>query len=692
MQRIRIGTGFRLSLAVGGLLIAAAIASIAFGQWQISEAVIRNKTLDRVVTDGLQLVQLTNEVLLYSEERAVRQWREQCDEVEELIRQANGLSEDGVAHLRKVATHLADMRPLYDRLVTPDGRKTETASPGDVAGILSSQLFRTAILLQTSLRDLKEYSEDELRDAYAAGKTRTFLTFGLFAAAMAFYGIVVSLLFRSTVLRPLQNLEQAIRLVNAGDEQQRAQVSGNDEIGVVCQAFNGLLDQQEEHRRQLQYLAYHDVLTGLPNQLLVKDRLVQAAAYADRSGGRVALLFLDLDNFKTINDSLGHPIGDALLKAVSERLIGTIRDTDTLSRQGGDEFLIVLSDVNTSDDIASLADKVLERVAVPFHIEGHELSTSASIGIAIHPDDSRDFDALLKKADTALYEAKEAGRNTYRFFTERMNAEASEYLHVRAGLRRALEQHEFLLHYQPQIDLASGAVVGAEALIRWHHPEHGWIPPSRFVPVAEDSGLIVPIGEWVLREACRQLAAWRATGMPDLTVAVNLSGVQFKRGNVERTVAASIEEFGLPPRLLELELTESILIKDTESMLATVRQLKEIGVRLSIDDFGTGYSSLSYLKRFNVDKLKIDQSFVRDFSSDPDDAAIVRAIIQMAASLNLRTIAEGVETADVRDQLSACGCSEAQGYYFARPLPPVEFERFVKANRAERGRRGAAAA
>ncbi|MBU1236804.1 MAG: EAL domain-containing protein [Gammaproteobacteria bacterium] len=487
-------------------------------------------------------------------------------------------------------------------------------------------------------------------------------------------------------------MEQAIRRVNAGDEQQRAKINGDDEIGVVCQAFNGLLDQQEEHRRQLQYLAYHDVLTGLPNQLLVKDRLVQAAAYADRSGGRVALLFLDLDNFKTINDTLGHPIGDALLKAVSERLIGTIRDTDTLSRQGGDEFLIVLSDVKTSDDIASLADKVLERVAVPFHIEGHELSTSASIGIAIHPDDSRDFDALLKKADTALYEAKEAGRNTYRFFTERMNAEASEYLYVRAGLRRAVEQHEFLLHYQPQIDLTSGAVVGAEALIRWNHPEHGWILPSRFVPVAEDSGLIVPIGEWVLHEACRQLAAWRATGMQDLTVAVNLSGVQFKRGNVERTVTAALDASGLPPRLLELELTESILIRDTESVLATVHQLKEIGVRLSIDDFGTGYSSLSYLKRFNVDKLKIDQSFVRDFSSDPDDAAIVRAIIQMAGSLNLRTIAEGVETSDVRDQLSACGCDEAQGYHFARPLPPVEFERFVKANQAGRGRRGPAAA
>jgi len=260
-----------------------------------------------------------------------------------------------------------------------------------------------------------------------------------------------------------------------------------------------------------------------------------------------------------------------------------------------------------------------------------------------------------------------------------MNVEASEYLLLRSGLRRALEAGEFMLHYQPQVELATGVIVGAEALLRWHRPEQGWVPPARFIPVAEDSGLIVAIGEWVLREACRQLAGWRSAGLPELTVAVNLSGVQFKRGNVERSVLAALQEFELPPRLLELELTESILIRDTESVLATVRRLKDIGVKLSIDDFGTGYSSLSYLKRFNVDKLKIDQSFVRDFTSNPDDAAIVRAVIQMARSLNLRTVAEGVETAHIRDQLSAFRCDEAQGYYFARPLPAAEFEHYARA-------------
>lgn len=677
MPRIRIGTGFHLSLAVGGLLIAVVLASLGLAQWQVSAAVERNKTLDRFVTEGLQLVQLTNEVLLYNQERAISQWRGQFENVAKLLEQANRPVDGGDAYLRRIGTQLSDMRPLFEKLATPAAENIERRTLLDVAGILSAQLFQKSLLLQTSLRGLKAYSEDEVKAAYDAAKQRTLLIFGLLAALMALYGIVVSVLFRNAVLRPLQGLELAIRRVNAGDEAQRATVLAADEIGIVCKAFNGLLDQQAEHRRQLQYLAYHDVLTGLPNQLLVKDRLLQAVAYADRSSSQVALLYLDLDNFKTINDSLGHPVGDALLRQIAERLVGSLRDTDTLARQGGDEFLVILSDVQSSDDIAALAEKLLERLAVPFSIEGHELSTSASIGIAIYPDDSREFDTLLKKADTALNEAKEAGRNTYRYFTERMNVAASEYLQVRSGLRRALENREFVLHYQPQIDLGSGAVIGCEALIRWRHPQQGLVPPGRFIPVAEDSGLIVAIGEWVLREACRQLTEWRAAGLPELTVAVNLSGIQFKRGNVERSVLAALQEFDLPAHLLELELTESILIKDTESVLATVRRLKDIGVKLSVDDFGTGYSSLSYLKRFNVDKLKIDQSFVRDFTSDPDDAAIVRAIIQMAGSLNLRTIAEGVETAPMRDQLTAFGCDEAQGYCFARPLPAVEFQRYV---------------
>ncbi|HUX89349.1 MAG TPA: EAL domain-containing protein [Gallionellaceae bacterium] len=430
-------------------------------------------------------------------------------------------------------------------------------------------------------------------------------------------------------------------------------------------------------QQQIEFLAYHDALTGLPNRLLAKDHLEQATLVADREKTLVALLFVDLDKFKTINDSLGHVIGDGLLKSVSLRLRECLRETDTLSRHGGDEFLIVLNNMPDTESITVVAEKILARLAEPFEVDNHDLAISLSIGVSVYPDDGKDFDTLLKKSDTAMYQAKESGRNTYRFHTEQMNIDAIEHLRMRNGLRRALEHGEFVLHYQPQISLANGAVTGAEALIRWHHPEFGMVPPGRFISIAEDSGLIVPIGEWVLREACRQAVAWHKAGLPELIIAVNLSAVQFKRGDMEKSVLQALVESGLNPSLLELELTESILIKDTEKVLAKVRQLKSLGVKLSIDDFGTGYSSLSYLKQFNVDKLKIDQSFVRDMADDPNDAAIVRAIIQMAKSLNLTTIAEGVEDERQLALLRLQQCDEVQGYHFARPMPAEEFANYM---------------
>ena len=437
------------------------------------------------------------------------------------------------------------------------------------------------------------------------------------------------------------------------------------------------ISERQVAQKQIEFLAYHDALTGLPNRLLAKDHLEQAILAAERENTKVALLFIDLDKFKTINDSLGHVIGDGLLKGVATRLRDCLRDIDTLSRQGGDEFLIVLNNMRDTESVTVVAEKILGQMAEPFEIDHHELSISLSIGIAVYPDDGKDFDTLLKHSDTAMYQAKDAGRNTHRFHTDQMNIDALEHLRIRNGLRRALEQGEFVLHYQPQISLATGAVFGAEALIRWKHPELGMVPPGRFISVAEDSGLIVPIGEWVLREACRQSVAWRKAGLPELLIAVNLSAVQFKRGDVLKSVIQALAESGLNPALLELELTESILIKDTEKVLATVQRLKSLGVKLSIDDFGTGYSSLSYLKRFDVDKLKIDQSFVRDMADDPDDAAIVSAIIQMAKSLSLTTIAEGVEDERQLALLRLLHCNEVQGYHFARPMPADEFASFI---------------
>jgi diguanylate cyclase (GGDEF)-like protein len=434
--------------------------------------------------------------------------------------------------------------------------------------------------------------------------------------------------------------------------------------------------EREAARERIDFIAFHDSLTGLPNQQLAEDHIGLAIAHADRERVKVALLFIDLDNFKTINDSLGHDIGDSVIREVAARLRECVRETDTISRRGGDEFLIILPNLSEPDATAPILVKLVERLSHPMEIGGQELHTTASVGIAIYPDDGPDFATLMKKAETAMYRAKDAGRNTYCFFDAQMNVEAVEQLRLRNGLRRALEHDEFVLHYQPQIKLATGTLVGVEALIRWNHPELGMIPPGRFIPLAEDSGLIVPISEWVLREASRQAAAWAKQGLVGLVVAVNLSGVHFKRGNLEQSVIRALEESSLPPELLELELTESILISNTEGVLATVKRLKQLGVKLSIDDFGTGYSSLSYLKRFEVDKLKIDQSFVRDLGSNSEDAAIVRAIIQMARSLGLTTIAEGVESEAILGLLREFDCDEAQGYYFARPMPADELPDF----------------
>jgi diguanylate cyclase (GGDEF)-like protein/PAS domain S-box-containing protein len=439
------------------------------------------------------------------------------------------------------------------------------------------------------------------------------------------------------------------------------------------------ISERKAAEARITYLAHHDPLTGLPNRLLLKDRMEQAIVHCERSGNRVALLFVDLDRFKAVNDTFGHPVGDALLRDAAQRLLACVRDSDTISRHGGDEFLVVLTDLQNSEVPAQIAGKIMVALGQPFHIDTHEAAISASVGIAVYPEDGAGFDELLKKADTAMYHAKEAGRNAFRFYTERMNADAQERLDLHSHLRRALERKEFVLYYQPLFDLRSGRIVGGEALVRWQDPEQGLVAPGLFIPAMEHSGLIVPLGEWVLREACAELAHWHAQGCPQLSMAVNISAIQFRRGDVEDTVRRALDASGAPPASLELELTESILIDGAEQVLATIRTLQALGVRLAIDDFGTGYSSLAYLKRFAVDKLKIDQSFVRDIVTDQDDAAIVRAVIQMARSLNLHVLAEGVETEAVADELRAMDCDLVQGYHFGRPMPAAEFRRLIGA-------------
>ncbi len=435
--------------------------------------------------------------------------------------------------------------------------------------------------------------------------------------------------------------------------------------------------QREAAEEKLAFLAYHDPLTHLPNRVLLRDRFDRAVTSAEREQSGVALMVLDLDNFKRVNDSLGHDVGDQLLLRVVERLQGCIRESDTISRQGGDEFVVLLNDVRDSLSASRVAQAILDAIAEPFEIGNHSFTTSFSIGISLYPSDGRDFDTLLKHADAALYHAKDNGRDTYHFFAGTMNVDALARMQLHSNLRNAVKNREFLLHYQPQIDIASGAIAGVEALVRWQRPDEGLIAPGRFIPLAEESGLIVQIGEWVLNEACRQMKAWIDDGRHPLVIAVNLSAQQFKRGDIVDTVARALDSSGLPPHLLELELTESILLQDTDSVMATLHKLKKLGVQLSIDDFGTGYSSLAYLKRLAVDKLKIDQSFVRDLSDDKDDAAIIKAVIQLGQALQLCVIAEGVETHEQLDFLRRHGCDQAQGYLIARPLPAKEFEEFA---------------
>ena len=439
----------------------------------------------------------------------------------------------------------------------------------------------------------------------------------------------------------------------------------------------------EVHDRRLaearaSYLAHHDELTGLPNRALFMDRLQQAIARAGRIGHSVAVLFLDLDRFKNINDSLGHATGDEMLKLVGALCAKGLREVDTVARLGGDEFIVCLGDVGSAEEAGSVARRLLADITGGFEIGGHKLHANASVGISLYPADGADAETLIRNADTAMYHAKGDGRGTFHFFRPQMTERVKRRLALEIGLRRALERKEFVLHFQPIVQLGSGKLVGAEALVRWSHPERGLVSPAEFIPVAEDIGLIVPLGEWVLQEACAQAATWPKTGNSPLFVAVNLSARQFHEGSLVSVVGNALARSGLPASQLELEITESVLMQQTEASIRMLRDFESLGVKLAIDDFGTGYSSLGYLKRFPVSTLKIDRSFLREVSRDDDDRAIVTAIMAMARSLGLTVTAEGVERAEQAAFLRELGCDQVQGYLYARPGPAEEFERLLR--------------
>jgi diguanylate cyclase (GGDEF)-like protein len=517
-----------------------------------------------------------------------------------------------------------------------------------------------------------------------------------FAAMAAISGVAILLValgllgrFVGSVIGPLAQLTDLVRtVIRKKDYSLRARVSSLDEVGALSKGFNELLSQIQRREGDLQselgerkraeerldLLAYYDTVTGLPNRHFFNERLIHALNRALPFGESTALMFIDLDNFKVINDTLGHQLGDTLLNGVGDRLAGVLRSKDFIFRVGGDEFAVILEDVRSREHAASVADKLVNVFTLPFVVDHHEIFISASIGVSLAPEDAAEPTALLRNADTAMYYAKGKGKNTYQVFQDAMKVKALNRLNLENKLRRALEKDEFILYYQPQYDLLRKRIIGAEALVRWNQPEHGLISPAEFIPIAEETGLIVPLGEWVLRTACAQVAEWEAIGLgTDFSIAVNLSGRQFQDDGLVEKVMQVVWETGLDAQLLELELTESTLMDNSPSNMRKLTLLRTAGIRFSIDDFGTGYSSMNYLKRFPISKLKIDRSFVDGLHESQEDQGITTAIIALAESLKLDVIAEGVETQEQAAFLKEKGCPYIQGYLISKPLPSDMF-------------------
>jgi len=450
-------------------------------------------------------------------------------------------------------------------------------------------------------------------------------------------------------------------------------VYNNDGTLLFFEGTVEAITERKLHEAEIQFQATHDALTGLPNRTLLYDRMQQAVLHSERYGKLTAIAFLDLDQFKFINDSLGHQVGDELLKITAQRLTSCLRESDTVARQGGDEFVLLLTDQPNEEAITHTMQRVLHEVSQPWKANDLEFQITCSIGLTLCPDDGRDAETLLKNADSAMYKAKELGRNNFQYFSAEMNSSVTDRLELLNRLRQAITNEDFVLHYQPKVSLASHQIIGAEALVRWNSAHSGMVSPASFIPLAEETGLIIPLGEWVLRTACRQNRAWQDAGYPPIPISVNLSPRQLARGDIVEVVERILSETGLEAQYLELEITESVMTTDVEKSFALLTRLRSLGVKISLDDFGTGYSSLSYLKRFPVDTLKIDQSFVRDIATDQDSAAIVKAIISLGRNLNLTVLAEGIETEDQFQFLLANGCDEGQGYLMSKPVPNKNF-------------------
>ncbi len=519
-------------------------------------------------------------------------------------------------------------------------------------------------------------------------------------ALSSFVALALVVKLQKTITTPIMDLTRLMQTISKDRNYSlRASIQRKDEIGVLADGFNDMLEhihsrdialeqsneqllkelnERKRAEETIQYMAYYDSLTGLPNRSLFNDRLTQAIHRANRFQKKIAVMFLDLDRFKNINESLGHTIGDLLLKEIGERLKDSVRKENTVSRYGGDEFTIMFTDFNDMQDVAKIAQKILNIISQRLELKGNEIFITTSIGISLFPSDGTDAETLVKNADAAMYASKDYGRNNFQFYTSSMNSAILERMTLENLLRVAVKKNEFILHYQPILDIKSRLITGAEALVRWQHPDLGLIPPAQFIPIAEESGLIVIIGEYVLSNACYQAKLWQKSGFPNLDLSVNLSAKQFKQENLVEMIKRMLNSTGFDPKLLKLEITESTIMGDVAKISDILNKLHAIGIRLSIDDFGTGYSSLSYLKTFPIDAIKIDRSFLRGVPSDPNDIAIVNAITAMAKALNLKVIAEGIETEQQLEFLCSSDCDKGQGFLFSKPVSADEFTQLLK--------------
>ena len=681
--------------------LLAGVIFLASGGWAIQQLRTLNDTgqlIEGAIGDAYRLELFTAEYLNKGSERTKTQWLRTHQKMSHLSEKLIADDAESAQIITEITKDLIRLHTLFISIMTNNGYAPnillseeekilwKTRLSGQISTTIASVVGKYKLYQQRHIQQRDEFIEFTLM-AIGAGLTLFLLLF-----------IWRSISFSRRLVSRISYMADNIDRMQIERYNMQLSVDGKDELSLLANSFNSMAasivrsqhEIQDEikkvrHRDQqlilkeeaLHHLAHHDPLTSLPNLLLFRDRFNQAIIKCKRLDKGLALLFVDLDNFKEVNDSLGHSIGDRLLQVVADRLSTSVRSEDTVARLGGDEFIIIISDLNDAADAKRLAQKLLNSLKAPIKVNGYELNVTASIGISSYPNDGEIAEVLLRNADAAMYHAKESGRNTFEFYTAQLTEKAFDRVRTESALRKAIEQNQFIVYYQPQVDLASGRIIGSEALVRWQHPEYGVIPPIRFLPIAEETGQIVDIGKIVLRESCKQLVRLAEAGYPEFRMAVNLSTKQMGRGLIVNVVKEILQETGCNAKNLELEITESTLVQSPEDTTAELNTLRALGISIAIDDFGTGYSSLSYLKRFPISKLKIDRSFVSEIPLNADDCAISKAIIALGKALGLVVIAEGVEEKEQADFLIQQGCEEAQGYYYSKPLSDSDLMQFL---------------